>query len=105
VALSKTAIPTYLQETDNGVYLSVKVQPRASRNEIASILGKELKVCVTTPPVDSAANRALIEFIAERLEVPRNRVELVRGGASRHKKLFVRGLNASQVAAHLAQGK
>src|SRR4051812_29085141 len=95
----------YLHETDNGVYLSVKVQPRASRNEIAGVLGEELKICVTAPPVDSAANTALIEFIAETLEVPRNRVELVRGGASRHKKLFVRGLNASQVAAHLAQGK
>jgi uncharacterized protein (TIGR00251 family) len=99
--LKPSVTPPYLQETEQGVYLSVKVQPRASRNEIAGVLGEELKICVTAPPVDSAANTALIKFIAEKLEVPRNQVELVRGGASRRKKLFIQGLTAGQVTARL----
>jgi uncharacterized protein (TIGR00251 family) len=90
-----------VQETNEGVYLAVKVQPRASRNEIAGMLGNELKVCVTAPPVDSAANAALTEFIAEKLGVPRGAVQLARGSASRHKKLFVKGLSAKDILERL----
>ena len=48
-------------------------------------LGDELKIKVTAPPVDAAANQALIELLAEKLDCPRGRVELIRGQTSRHK--------------------
>lgn len=96
------SLPSYLTTQKDGVYLAVKVQPRAPRNEIAGPLGEALKVKVTAPPVDSAANEALVKFLAERLDCPRNAVQLVRGQTSRHKVLRLLGLTAEDVAKRLA---
>ena len=74
--------PGFLREQTDGVILSVKVQPRASANEIGQPLGNELRVKVTAPPVDAAANEALVRLLAEVLGCPRNCVELSRGRAS-----------------------
>jgi uncharacterized protein YggU (UPF0235/DUF167 family) len=60
-----------------------------------------LKVKVTAPPVDSAANRAVIEFIAETLNCPRSAVTLVRGETARHKRLLLKGLTPEHVEAAL----
>ena len=90
--------PPYLRETADGVYLAVKLQPRASRNAIQGVHGSELKIAVTAQPVDSAANSALLEFLAEKLTVPRSRIQLVRGQTSRHKTIFIGGARASAVA-------
>jgi uncharacterized protein (TIGR00251 family) len=86
------------------VLLSLKVQPRASRDKIGEPLGAELRVKVTAPPVDSAANEAVIRLLAETLDVPRNRLELVRGGTSRHKIVKVLGLSEAQILAKLTPG-
>lgn len=96
------ALPAFLQVRGADVYLSVKVQPRASRNEVGEILGNELKVKVTAPPVDAAANEALVRFLAEILDCPRGSVQLVRGQTSRHKQILLRGLSAESVAAKLS---
>ena len=92
---------TFLRETSGGTLLSVKLQPRASKNEICAPLGDELKIKVTAPPVDAAANQALVEFLAEQLDCPRGKVELVRGHTSRHKTIKLHGLGAADVAAKL----
>jgi uncharacterized protein (TIGR00251 family) len=81
--------------------LSVKLQPRASVNEIGEPLGVELRIRVTAPPVDSAANEALIRFLAETLDCPRNRIELIRGNTSRHKVLKLHGISAETALAKL----
>jgi len=60
-----------------------------------------LRIKVTAPPVDSAANEALIRLLAEALDCPRNRVELLRGDTSRHKVVKLHGLSAEIVAAKL----
>lgn len=91
----------YLRAQADGVMLSVKVQPRAPRNEIGEVAGGELRLKVTAPPVDSAANEAVLRFLAESLGCPRNRLELVRGGTSRHKVIRIIGLTAEQVRAKL----
>jgi len=88
---------TFLRETSGGTLLSVKLQPRASRNEIGEPLGDELKIKVTAPPVDAAANQALVAFLADQLDCPRGRVELLRGQTSRHKTLKLHGLLPAQV--------
>jgi uncharacterized protein (TIGR00251 family) len=95
------SLPPYLRAEADGVWLSIKLQPRASANEIGEALGNELRVKVTAPPVDSAANEALIRFLAEELDCPRNRVELVRGQTSRHKVIKLHGLKIEDVASKL----
>ena len=90
--------PPYLRAQGDMIYLHVKVQPRASRNEIGEVLGNELKVKITAPPVDSAANEGLLKFLAEVLGCPRGAIQLVRGATSPHKVLSIHGLNAEMVA-------
>lgn len=64
-------------------------------------MGDVLRVKVTAPPVDSAANEALIRLLAEKLDCTRSCVELVRGKTSRHKLVRVRGLTAEAVLSRL----
>jgi len=96
--------PTYLRETSGGTLLSVKLQPRASANEIGAPLGDELKIKVTAPPVDSAANEALLKFLVEILGCARSRVELLRGHTSRHKTILLRGFKPDQTEKILTAG-
>ena len=77
--------------------MSVKLQPRASADEIGTPLGDELKIKVTAPPVDAAANMALIDLLAEKLDCSRNRIELVRGHKSRHKIVRLHGFTVEEV--------
>src|SRR5580698_2210901 len=90
-------LPDFLQAQSDGVLLSVKVQPRAAKNEIGETQGSELKIKVTAPPVDSAANEALIELLAEILDCGRSRIEIVRGHKSRHKVLRLHGFGIEEV--------
>ena len=92
-------MPAFLRETAEGLVLTVKVQPRSSRNKLGECTGAEWKIWVTAPPVDSAANQAVVEFLAEELGLPRSRVELVRGGTNRHKTILLRGMTAAQFMA------
>lgn len=84
-------IPGFLHAQADGTVVSVKLQPRASANEIVGPLGAELRIKVTAPPVDAAANDALIALLAKRLDCARHRVELLRGHKSRHKILKLHG--------------
>ena len=96
------SLPPYLREAREGVSISIKAQPRASRTEIAGLHGGELKIRVAAPPVDSAANEALVEFLSERLGCPRRDIVLTRGGTSTHKQFVVSGMTAAIVAERLA---
>ena len=95
------SLPAFIQPRADGVLLSLKVQPRASKNEIGEVIGGELKVKVTAPPVDSAANEAVLRLLAEALGCPRGAVQLIRGATSRHKQVLVAGLKAEEVTAKL----
>jgi hypothetical protein len=94
-------LPPFLREQAGVVIVSIKAQPRAHRTELAGLLGNELKVKVAAPPVDSAANEALLEFFAERLQCPKRNVSLLRGATSTHKQIAIAGLTAGQIAAGL----
>lgn len=93
---------TFLRETAGGTLLFVKLQPRASKNEIGEPLGTELKIKVTAPPVDAAANQALIELLAKTLGCSRGKVELIRGQTSRHKTIMLHGFKPETVHAKLS---
>ncbi len=84
--------------------LSVKLQPRASKNVIGEALGDELKIKVTAPSVDAAANQALVEFLAEKLNCSRGKVELIRGHTSRHKTVMLHGFRAGEILPKLTVG-
>jgi len=75
----------------------VRLQPRASRNEIVGVLDGTLRVRLHAPPVDGAANEALVAFLADRLAVARRGVRIVSGGASRTKTIEVEGVTPSAV--------
>ena len=94
-------MPPFLSVQADGVLLSVKLQPRASRNEIGEALGTELRIKITAPPVDAAANEALVKLLADQLDCARNRVELVRGHTSRHKVIKLYGLAAKDILSRL----
>src|SRR5664279_1871146 len=96
-------MPGFLCVQADGVLLSVKLQPRASANAIGDALGNELRIKGTAPPVDAAANEALVKLLAQRLDCPRNRVELVRGHTSRHKTIKLYGLAPEDVVKKLGR--
>jgi uncharacterized protein len=91
-------MPPFLKPHPEGTILSIKVIPRASRNEIGEPLGAELKIKVTAPPVDSAANRAVIEFLSDKLNTSKSNLTLLRGETSRHKTILIKALSPEQVA-------
>ncbi len=101
--MSKPNLPAFISVQPDGVSLAIKLQPRASANEIGGPLGNELRVKVTAPPVEAAANEALIRLLAETLDCPRSRVEILRGRASRHKVIKLHGLSANAVRARLKE--
>ena len=74
------------------------MQPRASRTELAGLHGGVLKVRIAAPPVEAAANRALIEFLAECLGVAKRSVRIVAGETSRTKLVEADGVTPEQVA-------
>ena len=87
---------SYLQSSENGVIINVYVQPRASKNEVVGLQGGELKLRLTSPPVEGAANKLCREFLAKLLGVAKGRVTLVTGDKSRHKRLLARGVSLEQ---------
>ncbi len=99
--MSATPLPAFLTTHSDSVTLAIKLQPRASRNEIGAATGPELRIKVTAPPVDAAANEALLRLLADALDCPRGKVDLIRGHTARHKTVKVYGLSASQVFAKL----
>ena len=90
-----------LRNTDAGVELFLYLQPRASRNGIVGLQGEELKIALTAPPVDGAANKACRIFIAKLCDLPRSHVLLVAGETSRHKRLLLKGAEPRQIDALL----
>ena len=78
-----------LRQTDAGVEVFLYIQPRASRNKVVGLQGEELKVALTAPPVDGAANKACCLFIAKLCSLPRSCVRIISGETSRHKRLLL----------------
>ena len=95
-------MPAWLQSTPDGVVVALYVQPRASRNEIVGEQGDALKVRLTSPPVDGAANKLCCEFVAKRCGVAKRDVTLIAGERSRQKRILVRGGDAEAIETALS---
>jgi uncharacterized protein len=74
------------------VQFAVRIQPRASKNEITRMDDGRLKIRLTAPPVDGAANEALVKFLADQFNVARSQVEIVSGHTGREKVVRIAGI-------------
>jgi len=84
------------------VSLEVRVQPRASRDEIAGVIDGALKIRLQAPAVENRANEALVEFLAHLLKTPKSAVRILGGERSRLKRIEIRGVTKQQVFGLLA---
>jgi uncharacterized protein (TIGR00251 family) len=92
---------TSLQITENQstatVTISVRVQPRASKDEIAGLMDGALKIRLRAPAVENRANDALIEFLADLLKTAKSAVRIQSGAQSRSKRVEIRGITRRQI--------
>ncbi len=75
----------------DGIVLNIHVQPRASKNQVCGLQGEALKIRLTSPPVDGAANKLCREFLADLFGVAKSYVDIISGDASRHKRVRITG--------------
>ena len=92
-----------IREWEGVVTFLVRVQPRASKDEIAGEMGGALKVRLQAPAVEDRANEALVEFLAQLLKTSRTAVRILSGERSRTKRIEIRGVTRQQVLALLVQ--
>ncbi len=85
-----------IEERDGAVFLRVRVQPKSSRNSHSVDSQGRLKVALTAPPVDGAANSALCAYLARALHVPKRTVALAQGEKSRDKLIRIEGIPYSR---------
>jgi hypothetical protein len=79
-----------IQAHPDGLSFKIHVQPKSSRNRIVGLHGEALKLKLTAPPVEGAANKACLEVLAHAIEVPKSHLEIAAGQSSRLKKIFIR---------------
>jgi uncharacterized protein len=91
-----------LKMRDGSVILAVRVQPRASQDEVAGMMEGALKVRLQAPALEGRANTALCEFLARLLKTPKSAVRILSGQRSRIKRVEITGVTESQVLALLA---
>lgn len=91
-----------LVERDGAVRVEIHAKPRAKRSAIVGVREGAVVVALGAPPVDGAANEELLRFLADRLGVPRRRVELLRGETAARKLVAIHGVSPADVARCLA---
>ena len=79
-----------IRKIKEGFLFKVYVQPRSSQNAVAGIHGDALKIRLTAPPVDGAANKMCLQFLSKQLNVPRSALEIESGHSSRSKRILCR---------------
>jgi uncharacterized protein (TIGR00251 family) len=87
------AVDLQVSETTGGLEIRLHVQPRAKRCELSGIYNGALKIKVTAPPVDDAANRAILDFFSTLFGIPKSSLQIISGLKSRDKTLQVKGLS------------
>ena len=96
------SFPAWLRVTASGITVAVAAQPNARRSEIVGCHGDALKIKVASPPVEGAANEALVRFLADKLGIKQRDVLLLRGPSSRQKVFEIRGVTPETAEACLA---
>jgi uncharacterized protein (TIGR00251 family) len=86
-----------ISETSHGVVLSVSVVPRAGKTGFERMDDRVVRIRVAAPPVDGAANEALLRFLADECELPRSRLRLIGGERGRRKRVLISGIDAASL--------
>jgi uncharacterized protein (TIGR00251 family) len=81
---------------DKSLSLHIYVQPRASRNRLAGMHGKAVKLCVTAPPVDDRANTAVLAYLAKFFGLPKSALQIKTGRQTRHKQIIITNTSLAQ---------
>lgn len=76
-------------ENPAGIRLRIFLQPKASRDQIVGLHDDELKIAITAPPIDGAANAYLLKYLSKLFKVPKSTIILEKGELQRHKQLFI----------------
>ena len=99
---SSCQLPPWLKVHNNGAVIDLLVQPRASKNEVCGVIENRLKVRLTSPPVEGAANKLCCSFFAKQLKIAKSNVTVLTGEKSRQKRLFVEGLCVDEILEKLS---
>lgn len=91
-----------IEHRSGAVVFSVRVQPRARRDEVAGEMGGALKIRLQAPALEDRANEALVEFLAGLLKRPKSAVRILSGERSRNKRVEIQGVTAQQILGLLA---
>ncbi|HUV50974.1 MAG TPA: DUF167 domain-containing protein [Anaerolineae bacterium] len=80
----------FINKSNKGIVFKVFVQPKSSKNMIAGIYGDAIKIKLTAPPVNGAANKMCIKYLANILKIPQAKFEIISGHTSRTKHLLIK---------------
>jgi uncharacterized protein (TIGR00251 family) len=89
------------QDSDDGVIISLHVQPNAPKSCIIGEYNGALKIKIKALPVDGKANTEIINFFSNLLAIPKSKIEILKGGKSKLKKVLILGLTAAQIKSKL----
>ncbi len=87
----------FYKETPTGILLDIFVQPKASKNEIMGEYKNSLKIRLTNPPVENAANKSCVKFLAKKLGVAKSDIEIIKGEHSRQKQILIKKINIKEL--------
>ena len=85
------------KQVESSATLAVRIQPRASKNGVIRMEDGSLKIRLTAPPVNGAANEALVEFLSKILFISKSAVEIVSGHTSREKRVKISGMDEADI--------
>lgn len=85
-----------LREIKDGIILTVKILPNASKNAIIKTDENSIKVKITAQPIDGKANKALIEFLSKQFKVPKSYFEILKGETSKEKSILVKNISVEK---------
>ena len=93
---------TWIREHQDGLLLRLQIQPKASKTEIVGPFGASseemrLKIRVAAPPVEGAANEAVLHFLKKKLGIPAHQLEILRGSTSKMKDVLCRGISLQEI--------
>ena len=90
-----------MHQSQHEVRISLRVQPGASKNEVLGLANSIWKIRIAAPPVEGKANKELIEYLSEILDIAKSRIRVVKGEKGRDKVVSISGLTADEIAVRL----
>ena len=94
--------PKWITQSGKNAVITLHIVPRSSRTEICGEHGDALKIKLQAPPVEGKANKALIEFLSDKLDTPRNSISILSGDTGRNKRIIISGIKTETITRILA---